>query len=440
MSGEQLETIASNVAEKTESWPPAEEISFADRFEDRAAEIVPKFAHEAHFREHSIAELRKTRKSIFGRLASEGHERVPNLFFKIAKPEQILSEMRGYRLANAYPHEAVLSHKITQEYGIYIQMFNHDMLGAGNLLQTEINRRLFDSSVDEETEHKIQNLMSKLGALYRENLTPALTYDGENDLFFIDRLKPGGRIDKLYRGKELVFNETSISSNDLFTSQLSVNGKICPLTLNELFERAKLDLTPERPRRFTISPGDPTEANMTLNGTFFDFEVGGHNALAQDLAIFLNYNFSGGHYIVSKYSLAAGSTEAAPDEKAQENLRRFEDSVRATATLTQSTGGSLTGLDISLELPVPEIKARILNEYIRNVVRPLEAQLSIQERQQLARELQSALLMRIMGVKNVMSFTQKDQLASLGLVAHFMDDEVYDSVEEYIESKFKKII
>lgn len=187
---------------------------------------------------------------------------------------------------------------------------------------------------------------------------------------------------------------------------------------------ARQQLDPAKPRLFVLSQGDPTESNITVNGKFFDFEVAGMNSLVQELAIFCCHSYMSGHYITPKYSK---STYPQDGEFAD----KFAEQIEARGKV--DSDGILS---INLKYPLPRIKKDLIGQYNSTVVKPLEARLSSAEQAALVEQFKSAILLRLIGVKNIFKLEEKDILLYLGLIGHFTKHKKYQSVSEYIEDRF----
>ena len=275
---------------------------YVERIRLQAEGIIDQCLSEYGVVNHRVVEAHKTRKSVFGCVEVEGEKR----FFKISKPSRILQELQGYKIAAEYPHERIVDHFFLDDYGLYLQDYCEEISTSEGQMQSQINRIL--QQIDTQDVQKVLQgtgrLFDTMGSIFQRHFTKMpLILHGQNDRFFYDRVKPGGRIDQLYAGR--MFNFPSLSESitfeDLSKLTFVVNGEIMSLTLGELIKKARHDLSPEHNRFFVLSQGDPTETNMALCGKFFDFETGGYNDLIQDIAIFSYYNYSGGHYFIPKY-------------------------------------------------------------------------------------------------------------------------------------------
>lgn len=406
------------------------ELSFVDRFRERTPSILADFFINQKIDNYKTEEIKITRKSIYGSVEIEEKK----YFFKISKPETILMELQGYRLASEYPHEKVISHSFSDEYGIYLQDFCSDIDGERGLLVTESNSILLSDEGKKQKDFlsKTRRIFSLMGDICEKTLikTPQVLR-GQNDAFFYDRVQNDGRIDQLYRGKEIPLENTikNIGFDKFSQFSLVINGKKSEANIAELIAKARISLSPDQKRYFVLSQGDPTERNLTINGTFLDFEVAGINSFIQDVAIFACYNYFGGHYITPRYS----NIEGMPNF---EGLKKFSDSV----SIDYSIDKNEKEIKININFPYPPLKAEMLRQYNEEVVKRVECCIPEVDRKQLVSQLQSAILLRLMGVKNLLRFKEKDLMLSLGLVGYFSGITANtENISQFLEEKFKSL-
>jgi hypothetical protein len=254
---------------------------------------------------------------------------------------------------------------------------------------------------------------------------------GVNDRFFADRLASGARFDEIYSGKDFEFSSIDevIAANELFNCEFTVNGGRPVKSVNSLIEEARVNLDPKKSRVFVMSQGDMLESNVTVEGTYFDFETGGLNSLTQEMSIFLCGLYFGGHYIFAKYSPLDSSYRT-------EQVNEFEGRVDAGCQLNREN----KKFDIFLDFPFPKVKKAVLDNYISQVVEPLEQRFPEELLADLIEELKSAILARVLAVKNITAFDEKDRIFILGMVAHFFEDSrKYKRMSDFIRDKFKSI-
>ena len=402
--------------------------------EGRIGTILEEFMQQEGISEYHIAEVRRTGKSVFGRVEIEGKGH----FFKVSRPENILRELQGYKIAEEYPHEKVYSHHFHENYGIYLQEYCEEITGPEGQMSNQINRTL-----DLEDGLEMDNLLAKtekvfatIGEIYEKSITKKpIVMHGPNDNFFHDRIKSNGRVDMFYKNKEFEFPATGerIPFENLLEYTFVINGDVMKHPLRKLIDTSRIDLSPDKERVFILSQGDPTETNMTLSGKFFDFETAGYNSVVQDIAIFVYHNYISGHYLVPKYSMTETLEEMKQrDATEYSKVVKFADGIDVTSKIDKP----LQRMDINFNIPRSEIKKRIFLQYLNNVVKRVEQTMSSDMQKKLVHELQSAILLRIIGVKDLRRLDEKDMLLSLALANHFAqpDDDAV-SMSDFLQKK-----
>lgn len=394
---------------------------------EQAPAMLAEYFRSEGIEDYKILETNRTRKSFFGTIEIEKEK----FFFKFSGSEKISQELQGYRMASIFPHEIVRDHHFTEKYGFYIQDFCKDV-SEGNLLMTGLNSAMLsnDQSQQDVVLAKTERMMRGVSDIFLNTLsTEPYQSTGRNDEFFSARLTDGDRIENYYKkeGLFLVINGNNVDLRKILGDKYFVNGKQIDLSIEEQIEIAKQQLDPSQPRLFVLSQGDPTESNITVNGKFFDFEVAGINSLAQELAIFCCHSYLSGHYITPKYSRLSRPQDI-------EFANKFSELIEARGNLTEN--GNLT---IDLKFPLPHLKKNLIDQYNSIIVKPLENRLSPEQQDQLIAQFRSAVLMRLIGVKNILKLEEKDSLLYLGLVSHFSEHKEYKSVSEYIEDRFVSI-
>ena len=402
------------------------EASESPDVEQKSKELLQAFLESKGISDYEILSISSTRKSTFGeiRFADLPH------FFKIANASDIQGELEGYKRASVYPHEKVTDHFFNDSLGLIIQDYCEDARvqdGFDNVFINSMNRQIFRSGQDARIPESGIRTIETLGRIYSDTVTAKpVVYAGHNDRFFYDRLASGDRMTQYYSGQEFVFPGANqvMSSEDLFHQQIrSLGGTI---KINDLIDRASINLRPDRPRTFVLSPGDPTESNFTVNGKFFDFETAGLNSLAQDMAIFLYFTFVYGNYVSLKYSKSGFVNSEGIDPQS------VDEQLKSTPTIDSDTGI----LNIETEYRLPELKRELIKVFLEKVIVPTEARLGSKLRSSIVEELKSALFMRIMAVRNILKFERKDMSAFLSFLPYFCDEAEYPSVSEYVQNKF----
>lgn len=419
--------------------PNLEEITFTSKdipenieitpelLSEQASEILAKYFEFEGIKNYKILETNKTKKSFFGAIEIEGEK----FFFKFASRDSIFKELQGYRLAGVFPHETVRGHHFAEQCAFYIQDYCEEV-ASGDLLMTNLNSVM---STGNQSEHEAALLRSgKMLQCVANIFSRTLSIEprveiGKNDAFFNDRLIPGGRIDKYYSSDKIIFKigDRTISVKDVMNGRYYVNEVQMDNSIEGHLSAAKDNLSQKKPRLFILSQGDPTESNITADGNFFDFEVAGMNPLAQESAIFCAHSYLSGHYITPKYSESSN-----PQDRDYTDTFSKQIEVKYEIALDGN-------LKIDFRYPLPQLKKDLIGQYNNMIVKALEKQLTPEQQAHLVSEFKSAMLLRLIGVKNIFRLEEKDILLYLGLIAHFMQDRKFQSISEYIENKFVAI-
>lgn len=402
------------------------------KFESLAGQILEKHIKGAEDTDFRVDSVQKTSKSVYGEVWTRGERR----YYKLSSAKNIGKELLGYKVAKDLPHKEIVGHHFDDDgvYGLYLQEYCEDLDNEAGLLLCAINHELLthDQGQIDSMIKRLDAIFESLHKVFNDSLnTEPYILDGANDQFFSSRLLPGARFDGIYSGSSFKFSSSNeeISTNELFNFQISTNGHFASKSINELIADAREKLDPKKPRVFVISQGDLLESNLTINGTFFDFETAGINALSQEMAVFLCGIYFGGHYIYAKYSPLDSSYRTG-------DVYEFEKSVSAKCQLEKDK----KQFNVDLNFPFPPIKKALIENYLIRVIEPLEKRLPEELSLKLFEELRSAILVRILAVKKIPKFDEKDQLFSLGLVAHFFEDsKQYTKMSDFIRDKFVSI-
>jgi len=410
-----------------------EGLFLVDEFEPLAGDILEKHLRDdQEFTNFEVISIKKTKKSVYGEIKI-GERRV---FYKISSGENIAGELMGFKIAKCLPHKKIIRHYYEDSgvYGLYLQDYCEEV-DEGGLLLSVLNKDLLTedpeklSDIKDRTKEKIFKPLGETFGRYIN--TEPMVHGGINDRFFSERLKKDGKFGEIYGKKYFYFPSIGeeLRMEDLFNWQIITNGTMLDETIMDLVNEAKINLNPKEPRVFVLSQGDMTESNITINGIFFDFETAGINSLAQELAIFLCEIYFGAHYIYAKYSPIPKSlrTTAVDD---------FEKNVSASCQINHDK----KQLQIEMNFPFPKIKQVILENYLEQVIEPLESILPERALKKTLIELRSAILARILVVKNITNFEEKDLLLSLGFVGHFLKDfDPNQKISEFIRDRFTTI-
>ncbi|MET8181734.1 hypothetical protein [Streptomyces sp. NPDC005336] len=122
---------------------------------------------------------------------------------------------------------------------------------------------------------------------------------------YLDRIRPGGRLDRWYLLRDLPFTlphtDVTLTVQELAGYTVTANG--WPLTLNiaASIDSARRALDANRRWLAGLTQGDPTEPNIADPLCWLDFEFAGRNSAAGDTVNLLWYLMAMGGWLVPRY-------------------------------------------------------------------------------------------------------------------------------------------
>jgi hypothetical protein len=122
---------------------------------------------------------------------------------------------------------------------------------------------------------------------------------------YLDRLKPGGRIDQWWLhddiSLELPEDGPKLSVRDLAGYELQVGDRAFQIDLEQIIAKARRHSAPDSVWLSALTQGDPTEPNIASPLCWFDFEHAGLNTLPGEIANLLWYLLGLGGWLVPRY-------------------------------------------------------------------------------------------------------------------------------------------
>ncbi|MFF3557788.1 hypothetical protein ACFYXL_30780 [Streptomyces tsukubensis] len=122
---------------------------------------------------------------------------------------------------------------------------------------------------------------------------------------YLDRIRPGGRIDTWYLSDRLSVpaprTGTPIPLRSLTGHDFVVNTIPLQFDLPATVQQARETLTPGSGWTTALTQGDPTEPNIADPLCWLDFEYAGRNAVAGEIAVLLWYLLGMGGWLVPTY-------------------------------------------------------------------------------------------------------------------------------------------
>lgn len=223
-----------------------------------------------------------------------------------------------------------------------------------------------------------------------------------------DRVAAGGRIDSYYGSDDALLSTSdgNLRPSDLARMPLIINGAEYRVDLDAVTNWMRDRLSPGSHTWAAMTQGDPTDVNIgwTAPGgpVWFDYDTGGPNALAGEFACFLLYQRLHGAWLTPKY-----------------NPRAFRDhplALKATYMAIPKVSLKQTNRRLAVtywHAPSPT-RRHVMNRYLEQLVRPLTAQLGIDD---LMDWLRPYLAMRLLAVYDLGTLEPEDSALCLALLA-----------------------
>ncbi|MFJ4908827.1 hypothetical protein ACIQCR_27630 [Streptomyces sp. NPDC093249] len=122
---------------------------------------------------------------------------------------------------------------------------------------------------------------------------------------YLDRIRPGGRLDRWYLRRDLPLalphTSTTLTLRELADFTLTANGMPLRLNVAGIIDSLRRALAPDRRLLAGLTQGDPTEPNIADPLCWLDFEFAGRNTVAGETANLLWYLTALGGWLVPRY-------------------------------------------------------------------------------------------------------------------------------------------
>ncbi|GHI02340.1 hypothetical protein AQI88_13420 [Streptomyces cellostaticus] len=122
---------------------------------------------------------------------------------------------------------------------------------------------------------------------------------------YLDRIRPGGRLDRWYLRRDLPIAlphiGTTLTLRELAGFTLTANGRQLTLNVADTIDSLRHVLAPDRRWLAGLSQGDPTEPNIADPLCWLDFEFAGRNTVVGEAANLLWYLMALGGWLVPHY-------------------------------------------------------------------------------------------------------------------------------------------
>ncbi|MEC3980842.1 hypothetical protein [Amycolatopsis sp. H20-H5] len=332
-------------------------------------------------------------------------------FFVKANPAiaEARAETAGYRvLAEHYPVPALLAHGRAGRW--YVHVYRRQPgVGPGRGLLLDLITTAENTGRYGELDAAAADILGH----YRRVITATVRRRTPHELvqkLYGDRARPGGRLDAYYRTGRLWLtgpDGTPVGTDDLAGTTLLFNRVEHRLDLPAVLDDLRSEFASGRSVWSVVTQGDPTAFNLgwtSQNGPFwFDYDTGGHNAIAGEFAVAL----------VDLLLHGARLTPAMhPDA--------YADHPAALATAPSGPGATLhqvrTGLiEADIHHRASPARRWLAALYLRDLVVPVAADLGIDN---VAGWLRPYLLLRLLGVYHPADLTAADALVLLAAITH----------------------
>jgi hypothetical protein len=225
-----------------------------------------------------------------------------------------------------------------------------------------------------------------------------------------DRAAPAGRLDSYYAGR--TFEVGGIPIDELAHYELIVNGRQRRLDWRAILCWLAEWSCDETPQWSAYTQGDPTDVNLAVPFTVFDYDTAGRNAVIGEFANFCWYTGFLGGYLVPKLNPAAF----------QSSPKTFE-MVSLNAPVIHTINADRAGRRLTADLTWRPAAARrsAIQAYWSDLVAPVWRQFAASE--DINHALRPYLALRIIGVFNVADLDPVDTLALLACLAECCADD-----------------
>ncbi|MGW0879367.1 hypothetical protein [Streptomyces sp. NPDC002671] len=147
---------------------------------------------------------------------------------------------------------------------------------------------------------------------------------------YLDRIRPGGRLDRWYLRRDLPIalphTSTTLTLRELADFTLTANGRQLTLNVADIIDSLRQVLAPDRRWLAGLTQGDPTEPNIADPLCWLDFEFAGRNSAVGEAANLLWYLMALGGWLVPRYQpdVYARTLRLALPSLARPSIERLE--------------------------------------------------------------------------------------------------------------------
>lgn len=277
----------------------------------------------------------------------------------------------------------------------------------------ESGPRLFLDLLNEGDGGAIAEYMAELTAAYRQAIRDTASLASPSLLvgkLYQDRAAPGGRLDSYYAGRS--FEVGGIPVDELASFELIINGRPRRLDWHAVLSGLAAWSRDEAPEWSAFTQGDPTDVNLGVPFTVFDYDTAGRNSVVGEFANFSWYTGFLGGYLVPKLNPEAFRSSPEAFEMTPLN-----------APILRGLHADRSGRQLFVDLTwKPAVARQAANQaYWSDLVSPVWKQLAGSE--DISRAMKPYLALRIIGVFNIAELDQLDMLAMFACLAECCSDD-----------------
>lgn len=339
-----------------------------------------------------------------------------NLFVKAnPRPAEAAAEAYGHgRISSHYPVPRLHARRRLGRWAVLVyDRWRHLETDHGLLLDeitiTDLTAAPTDSS------QRLDTCLNSILGHYRTTLESSLqrtTHQATVAKLYSQRAAPGGRLDDYYADDApwLLAPKVSVRPAELATHELVVNGCRHRIDFDDIIRSLRAHFLGDQHVWAAISQGDPTDINIGYSPSggpvWFDYDTGGLNALAGELACFLVYQRLHGTWLTPHYN----------PEAFRDHPRAL--TMQALAPPAVQVERHARALEINYQhVPTPA-RRHVLRSYVDQLVNPLATMVGVDDPMEWLRPY---LVMRILAVYPLTRLEPRDTALSLALLAEVID-------------------
>ena len=284
------------------------------------------------------------------------------------------------------------------------------------------------STLEAQDSEKTLNLLNSIFADSLKLSTSTMYYsvrNAKNDEFYFNRLKTleqdgvSGRIEKIYQRKKFKIMDQEIPWEELKTLHWTIDGISYQETIENLLEKAKVNLSPNQSRLIGISHGNWHENNVivddSLNAyTYFAMEFAGENDLIADAIMFLLHTTVYADYLNPVYYPLFYGGSTLEEESLKNTLRMKQREITFTKNEKTINVAGVFGFGT---LQSRKKIAELFNEkYLKPLTLEAVKYFGSEISSDVNDRIKSTILLRLIAGQDVSKMTPQDQMKMIGLI------------------------